>query len=217
MLDMATSSAPAISTQCWTWQLVQPLPHQPNVGYDAGSNSARRKLFDISNQSSGISQSAASNPAHALLGHKRPRHGGPLCSLQSNIRSPRCKKQRARTFSKSSQLTGRTESEVQTTLIRPVTSTKLPQKSDISYSTFLTSSSEIKIAAEATKNYFFLHEACCSTNNKLVDNKTFCGLSLRAYHNHSLQTWCTCPLWICMPTQGRRWRLLCQNCMRSTG
>ena len=46
-------------------QLVQPLPHQPNVGHDAGSNSARRKVFDISNQSSGISQSAPSNPAHA--------------------------------------------------------------------------------------------------------------------------------------------------------
>ena len=46
-------------------QLVQPLPHEPNVGHNAGSNSARRKLFDISNQSSGISQSAPSNPARA--------------------------------------------------------------------------------------------------------------------------------------------------------
>ena len=28
-------------------------------------------------------------------------------------------------------------------------------------------------------NYFFLHE-CCSTDNKLVDVKTFCGLSLKS-------------------------------------
>ena len=29
-------------------------------------------------------------------------------------------------------------------------------------------------------NYFFLHEACCSTDNKLVDVKTFYGLSLKS-------------------------------------
>lgn len=116
---------------------------------------------------------------HALLLRKRLEHS-PFTSPQGSTRSPRQKKSRSRTFSESRKLTGRIESDVTPTLVRPVCSLPRPQSSNIVFNSFKVSSTENQIAKEVEQLLFiFLKEACCLSDSKLIDLKSFCGMSLK--------------------------------------
>ncbi len=74
-------------------------------------------------------------------------------------------------------------------LVQPVTSTIPPQISNIRFDSFLVSSLENQIAEELNQllfNYFFLKEACCPlADEKLVDVKTFCGMTFSSISTHT--------------------------------
>ncbi len=172
-------------------QLVQPLPvtsqsipPQSVPHHDSSSSpSSRRRLFDISNQSI-RAPLLSTNPTRkqcTLLGCKRPERHSPICSPQSSTRSPQCKKARARTFPESNKMTGRTDSEVMITLEKPASSrNRRSAISGVTFTSFLENSSEKQVAEKIKKllfNYNFLKEACSSSNNRVVDAKTFSGMS----------------------------------------
>ena len=140
-------------------QLVQPQPQQP-----------------------GAIESSASKPSQVDLSSKLRALLSPHSIPQLNSTGAPCyKKHRARTFSEDNRLAERVAEEVHAPFPRFVIAPPRYESDSIDFSSFQASALENQIADELKElllDYFFLKEACCLADGKLVDVKSFCGLCL---------------------------------------